>query len=321
MEAASVPQRKVRYKHSKPFSKRFAEDMKRNKELYLLVLPVLAFYAIFQYGPMYGALIAFQNFRPALGMRGSDWVGLQHFRDFFGSVFFTRVVWNTVRISLLRLAFEFPAPIFLALLINEVKHKYFARTVQTITYMPFFISIIVVAGLIRTFVGADGIVTQFFGIFGVPNQNMLNSTRYFLPILIVSDIWQSVGFGSIIFLAALQGIDQEQYEAAAIDGAGRFKQTIHVTLPGIMQTIVILFILRMGTMLSVGAEKILLLYSPLTWEVSDVIGTFVFRRGLLDMQFSYATAVGLFNSAVNIMFLLSANYLSRKVSSDNTSLF
>ena len=321
MEATNVPQRKVRYKHSKPFSKRFSEDMKRNKELYLLVLPVLAFYAIFQYGPMYGALIAFQNFRPALGMRESAWVGLQHFRDFFGSVFFTRVLWNTIRISLLRLVFEFPAPILLALLINEVKHKYFARTVQTITYMPFFISIIVVAGLIRTFVGADGIVTQFFGIFGVPNQNMLNNTSYFLPILIVSDIWQSIGFGSIIYLAALQGIDQEQYEAASIDGAGRFKQTIHVTLPGIIQTIIILFILRMGSMLSVGAEKILLLYSPLTWEVSDVIGTFVFRRGLLDMQFSYAAAVGLFNSAVNIMFLLSANYLSRKVSADNTSLF
>jgi putative aldouronate transport system permease protein len=244
-----------------------------------------------------------------------------HFKDFFSSVFFQRVLFNTVRVSLLRLVLEFPAPILLALLINEVRHKYFARTIQTITYMPYFISIIVVAGMIRTFVGEHGIVTQFLGIFGLQATNLLNHSRYFLQVLIVSDIWQSIGWGSIIFLAALQGIDMEQYEAAAIDGAGRLKQTIHVTLPGILPTIIILFILRMGTMLSVGAEKILLLYSPLTWEVSDVISTFVYRRGLLDAQFSYAAAVGLFNSLVNIMFLLTANYLSKKASQDNTSLF
>jgi len=321
MEAVSVPKKKVRYKHSKPFGRRFLDDMKRNKELYLLMLPVLAFYFIFQYMPMYGALIAFQNFRPALGMRGSEWVGFTHFTDFFDSVFFNRVVWNTIRISLLRLLFEFPAPIFLALLINEVRHKYFARTVQTITYMPFFIAMVVVAGLIHTFVGADGLVTQFLGIFGVANRNLLNVQSYFLPILIISDIWQSIGWGSIIYLAALQGIDQEQYEAAAIDGAGRFKQTLHVTIPGIAPTIIILLILRMGTMMSVGMEKILLLYNPMTWEVSDVIGTFVYRRGLLDQQFSFATAVGLFNSVINVMFLVCANFLARKASSEGTSLF
>jgi len=321
MEAASAPKKKIRYKHSKPFGKRLIEDLKRNKELYLLMLPVLAFYFIFQYMPMYGALIAFQNFRPALGMSGSDWVGFQHFTDFFGSVFFNRVVWNTIRISLLRLLFEFPAPIFLALLINEVKHKYFARTVQTITYMPFFIAMVVVAGLITNFVGADGLITQFLGLFGVANRNLLNVRSYFLPILIISDIWQSIGWGSIIYLAALQGIDQEQYEAAAIDGAGRFKQTLHVTLPGIASTIIILLILRMGTMMSVGMEKILLLYNPMTWEVSDVIGTFVYRRGLLDMQFSFATAVGLFNSVINVMFLVCANFLARRASSEGTSLF
>jgi putative aldouronate transport system permease protein len=307
--------------NAKSFGKRLAEDLARNKELYLLVLPVLVFYAVFHYGPMYGASIAFQNFRPALGIGGSEWIGLTHFKDFFSSVFFTRVVFNTVRVSLFRLVLEFPAPILLALLINEVKHKYFARTVQTITYMPFFISIIVVAGMIRTFVGEHGLITQFLSVFGFQPTNLLNHSSYFLQVLIVSDIWQSVGWGSIIFLAALQGIDMEQYEAAAIDGAGRFKQTIHITLPGILPTIIILFILRMGTMLSVGAEKILLLYSPLTWEVSDVISTFVYRRGLLDAQYSYASAVGLFNSVVNIAFLLTANYLSKKVSQDNTSLF
>ena len=328
MAAMSAPKkggrkwfRKNRKVHNKPFGARLAEDMRRNWSLYLMVIPVLAYFIIFQYGPMYGAQIAFRNFRPALGIRASDWVGLQHFRDFFGSVFFTRVLRNTLRISFLRLIFEFPAPIFLALLINEVKHKYFARTVQTITYMPFFISIIVVAGLIRTFVDQHGVVTQFFMFFGMDQQNMLNNVSYFLPILIVSDIWQTIGWGSIIFLAALQGIDQEQYEAAAIDGAGRIKQTLHVTLPGILPTILILLILRMGTMVSVGQEKILLLYSPLNWEVSDVIQTFVYRRGLLDAQFSFASAVGLFNSAINIMLVVGANFLSRKASPDKTSLF
>ncbi|MCL2378257.1 MAG: ABC transporter permease subunit [Defluviitaleaceae bacterium] len=313
--------RRNRAQHTKPFGTRFIEDIKRNWSLYVMVAPVLAYFIIFQYGPMYGAQIAFRHFRPADGIWGSQWVGIQHFRDFFGSVFFWRLLRNTLRISLYRLLFEFPAPILLALLINEVRHKYFARTIQTITYMPFFISMIVVAGLIRTFVDQHGIITQFFGLFGMEAHNMLNTINYFLPILIVSDIWQSVGWGSIIFLAALQGIDQEQYEAAAIDGAGRLKQTLHVTLPGIMPTIIILLILRMGTMVSVGAEKILLLYSPLNWEVSDVISTFVYRRGLLDFQFSFASAVGLFNSVVNITFLLSANYLSRRVSQDNTSLF
>ena len=311
----------VASKNKERFSNRLLDDLKKNKELYLLVIPVLAFYFVFHYGPMYGAIIAFQNFRPALGIAESDFVGFTHFQDFFGSVFFGRVLWNTVRISFLRLIFEFPAPIILALLINEVKNRTFARTVQTITYMPFFISMVVVAGMIHTFTREAGIITQMLSVFGIPAQNMLNNVSYFLPILIVSDIWQGVGWGSIIFLAALQGIDQEQYEAASIDGAGRWKQTLHVTLPGIMTTIVILFILRMGTVLTVGAEKILLLYNPLTYEVADVISTFVYRRGLLDFQFSYATAVGLFNSVVNVAFLCTANYLSKRVTADGTSLF
>lgn len=303
------------------FWRRLGRDLTKNWDLYLLVLPVLAFYAIFHYAPMYGAVIAFQNFRPALGISGSPWVGFQHFQDFFGSFFFTRVLWNTIRISLLGLIFVFPAPIVLALLINEVKNKKFARLVQTITYMPFFIAMVVVAGMIRTFVAHDGVITTLLGPLGVPARNMLDNVSYFLPILVISEIWQTVGWGSIIFLAALQGIDQEQYEAAAIDGAGRWKQTIHVTIPGILTTIIILFILRMGNMLSVGAERILLLYSPQVYEVADVIATFVYRRGLLEFQFSYAAAVNLFNSVVNIFFLVTANYMSRKVTANEVSLF
>ena len=307
--------------HKEGFWRRLGKDLYQNKDLYLLVIPVLAFYAIFHYAPMYGAVIAFQNFRPALGISDSPWVGFQHFQDFFGSFFFRRLMVNTIRISLLSLIFVFPSSIILALLINEVKNKKFARLVQTITYMPFFISMIVVAGMIRTFVAHDGIITTLLGPFGVPARNMLDNVSYFLPILVISEIWQQVGWGSIIFLAALQGIDQEQYEAAAIDGAGRWKQTIHVTLPGILTTIVILFILRMGNMLSVGAERILLLYSPQVYEVADVISTFVYRRGLVDFQFSYAAAVNLFNSVVNVFFLVTANWLSRKVTANEVSLF
>jgi len=307
--------------HNESFLRRLGKDLYRNKDLYLLVLPVLAFYAIFHYAPMYGAVIAFQNFRPALGIAESPWVGFQHFQDFFSSFFFNRLIWNTIRISLLSLIFVFPSSIILALLINEVKNKRFARIVQTITYMPFFIAMVVVAGMIRTFVAHDGIITTMLSVFGVPARNMLDNPSYFLPILVVSEIWQQIGWGSIIFLAALQGIDQEQYEAAAIDGAGRWKQTIHVTLPGILTTIIILFILRMGNMLSVGAERILLLYSPQVYSVADVIATFVYRRGLVDLQFSYAAAVNLFNSVVNVLFLVTANFLSRKVTANEVSLF
>ena len=319
-----LPKQELKQKRviaDKGFWTRLRRDLQVNKDLYLLVIPVLVFYGLFHYVPMYGAVIAFQNFRPALGIAESDWVGFMHFRDFFGSMFFQRVVWNTIRISLLGLIFVFPAPIILALLINEVKNKYFARAVQTITYMPFFISMVVVAGIIRIFVGSTGVITQLLSPFGVPARNMLDNLSYFLPILVVSEIWQTVGWGSIIFLAALQGIDQEQYEAAAIDGAGRWKQTIHVTIPGIMTTIIILFILRMGTMLSVGAERILLLYSPMVFEVADVISTFVFRRGLLEFQWSYAAAVNLFNSVVNVFFLVAANQISRRVTRNEVSLF
>ena len=303
------------------FGKRLLRDLAKNRDLYILVIPVLLFYAIFHYGPMYGATIAFKEYKPALGIGGSPWVGFMHFRDFFSSYYFGRLLLNTVRISFVMLIFGFPAPIILALLINEVKSRNFSRTIQTVTYMPHFISMVVVCGMIVQFCKDTGFITQMLSVFGVPAKNMLDNSSYFVPIYAISGIWQEIGWGSIIYLAALAGIDQEQYEAAKIDGANRWKQTIHVTIPGILPQIIILFILRMGSALNVGYEKIILLYNPLTYEVADVISTFVYRKGLLEFGWSYSSAVGLFNSVVNLLFLIGANYISKRASSDDVSLF
>lgn len=285
-----------------------------NKYLYLMMLPVLAYYVVFHYAPMYGALIAFKDYSPMKGILGSDWVGLKHFEDFFRSYYFVRILKNTLLISLYSLLFEFPAPIILALLINEVRHRMFKRVVQTITYMPYFISLVVICGIITDFSNADGLINRLFTWLGYDGQAMLQKPGLFRPIYISSEIWQRIGWESIIYIAALMSIDQEQYEAARMDGAGRFKQIVYITLPGIMPTIAIMLILRMGNLLNVGFEKIILLYNPVTYETADVISSFVYRKGLLEFGWSYSSAVGLFNSAINLILLVSANAISRRVS-------
>jgi putative aldouronate transport system permease protein len=261
---------------------------------------------------MYGLIIAFKEYRPALGFANSPWVGLKHFKNFFGDVYFWRLIRNTFSISGLDILFGFPAPILLALLLNEIKSMWFKRTVQTITYMPYFISLVVACSLVKIYCQSNGIFSQISMTFGGEPQNFLMRSSYFYPIYIISGIWQHIGWNSIIYLAALSGIDQEQYEAAKIDGAGRFKQMFHITLPGLLPTITILFILRMGGILNVGYEKILLLYSEAIYEVADVISTYVYRKGILNASYSYSTAVGLFNSVVNIFFLVLANTISKK---------
>lgn len=296
-----------------------SRDFKKNKYKYLLIIPVLAFFIIFAYKPMYGLIIAFKDYRPALGISGSPWVGLKHFRNFFTDVYFTRLIRNTLSISLLTIVFGFPAPIILALLLNEIQNMKFKKTVQTVTYMPYFISLVVVCSLIRTYTQSDGLIAQIIVAFGGQPQNLLLNPKAFYPIYVISDIWQGIGWNSIIYLAALSSIDQAQYEAAKIDGAGRWKQMLYVTLPGLLPTIMILFILRMGGVLNVGYEKILLLYSEGIYEVADVISTYVYRKGILNAAYSYSTAVGLFNSLVNVVFLLITNALSRK--STETGLF
>jgi len=295
------------------------KDFARNRALYLIVLPVIAFYILFHYVPMYGALIAFQNFRPALGMSGSEWVGFDHFIRFFNGPFFWRLVRNTFVLNLQLLIFGFPAPIILSLLMNELGSKRFKRIVQSITYMPFFLSAIVVAGIVVDFTMSTGIITELVVFFGGTRRNMLADASIWRSIFVAQDIWRTAGWGTIIYLAALSSIDQEQYEAAMIDGAGRLRRLWSITIPGIMPTIVILLILRMGSMMSIGFETIMLLASPPVYPVADVIGYYVFRVGIIQMNFSFATAVGLFNSVINFTLLVSANAISRRV--NETSLW
>ena len=277
-----------------------------------MILPVLAFYIVFQYGPMFGLSIAFMDYTPGKGFFESPWVGLKHFDAFFHDFYFGRVLKNTIIIAVVGLIFSFPSQILLALMINELKNKTFSRIVQSITYMPHFISIVVICSMIIMLTSRDGAITAFLSLFGFEKQTMLNRPDLFLPIYIISNIWQNVGWGSIIFLSALTGIDPGLYEAAKIDGAGRFRQLISVTLPGILPTIIIMFILGVGKMFNVGHEKILLLYNPITYETADVISTYVYRKGLLEANWSFSTAVGMFNSVVSFCLVYFTNRFSRR---------
>ena len=287
-------------------------DMKKNYSVYLLVTPVLAYFIIFNYAPMYGAVIAFKRYSPAMGILGSSWAGLTYFKQFLESAYFVNVMKNTLIISAYSIIFCFPAPIILALMLNEVRTSWFKKSVQTLSYLPHFISMVVICGLIRNFVASDGLINQVGQIFGMEATNLLMKKEYFRSIYIISDIWQNIGWDSIIFLAALASVDRELYDAAVVDGAGRWKQTLHVTIPGIMPTIIVMLILRIGSILSVNGEKVILLYNELTMDTADVIGSFTYRKGLLEQNYSYSTAVGLFMSIINFIFITVANRLSKK---------
>lgn len=291
----------------------YKKDFKKNWVLYLIVLPVMAYYITFCYVPMYGALIAFQDYSPALGIMGSKWVGFRNFTDFFSTPDFWKLLKNTLTISVSSLVLGFPAPIILALMLNELRQKAFKSISQTVMYFPHFISMVVMCGIIKTFTSDIGLITQLVSLFTGEKTNMLQNPSYFVPIYVISGIWQGVGWSSIIFLAALSGIDQELYEAAKLDGAGRWKQTLHVTLPGIASTIVIVLILNVGSLLSVGYEKIILLYNPVVYDTADVISSYVYRIGFISQDWSYSTAIGLFNSAINLTLVITANYISGKV--------
>ncbi len=295
------------------FWTRVKKDFKRNWTAYLLALPVIVFYAIFHYKPMVGLVISFKDFRPAIGMWESEWVGLQHFKDFISSYYFWRLIGNTLRISLTTLALGFPAPIIFALLLNEVRNEKFKKLTQTVSYLPHFVSVVVICGLVKLFVKQNGIITMFMTLFGMPNEPMLSNPDAFVWIYSISGVWASVGWGSIIYLSALSGINEELYEAAKIDGANRWKQTIHVTLPGISTTIITMLLLNVGNLLGVGYEKIILLYNEKIYETADVISSFTYRRGLLDFQWSFSSAVGFFNSVVNYIVVVMFNKISKKI--------
>ena len=301
------------------FSVRLKKDFRRNKMLYLLVVPVLLFYLIFQYRPMYGALIAFKDYTPTLGVVDSPWVGLANFKRFFNSVYFNRLIKNTVLLSVYNLVFGFPAPIVLALLLNEIKSKKFKSATQTVTYLPHFISLIVVTGMLRDFSLTSGLFNDIITFFGGERSALLQNPKLYRGIYVASSIWQEVGWGSIIYLSALSGVDSELYEAAQIDGAGKWKQMLNITLPGIAPTIIIMLTMKIGTLMNMGYEKTILLYNPATYETADIISSYVYRVGLLEQDWSYSTAIGLFNSIINLTLLLIANKLAKRFS--ETSLW
>ena len=293
----------------------FKKMWQKNKYLLLIFLPVFLYYLIFAYTPMFGLVIAFKDYQPFIGVFDSKWVGFKHFLTFFNSEFFTRGLGNTLGINLLNLALSFPAPIILALLLDEVRHPRFKKSVQTITYMPHFISIVVVVGMLQDIMAVDyGIVNRAIMAFGGEQIRFMTEPGWFKILYVLSGIWQNVGWSSIIYIAAINGIDQALYEAAAIDGANRWQKIWHVTLPGIADTIIVLLILQIGNMLNVGFEKVLLMYNSSNMATADVISTYVYRVGLLSGNLSYGAAVGLFNSVINCFFLFMANGLSKRFS-------
>lgn len=298
---------------------RVRKDWKTNKIVYLMVLPVIVYFAVFCYAPMAGVALAFERYSLKGGIFGSQWVGLQNFFDFFNSYYFGRLLKNTFLLSFYDLIFYFPAPIVFALLMNELVSKRFKKVVQTVSYMPYFVSMVVVAGIIIEFCSSTGAITGIVKALGGPDGNLLGMPRFFRSIFIGSNMWQFLGSSSIIIIAAITGIDQELYEAADLDGIGRFRKMIYITLPSISSTLLVLLILRLGFLFSVNFEKIILLYSPSTYSVSDVISSFTYRKGLLQFDYGYSTAVGLFNSLLNFITLVIANMLSRKYA--ETSLF
>lgn len=301
------------------FSAIIKRDFKKHWQLYLIMLPVLAWYLTFCYGPLYGLAAAFQRFNVRKGIAGSPWIGLKNFIDFFESFYFTRVLGNTLRLNLMDLIFAWPSSILFALLLNEIGNSKFKRTVQTMTYLPHFISTVVVCGLIVDFSAVNGVFNDVIGALGGTRISLLTKSNLFTPIYVLSNIWAGMGYGSIIYLAAIGGINSELYEAAMLDGAGRLRQTWHVTLPGLMPTIVTMLIMRIGNILNVGYEKILLLMNDANREAAEVISTFVYQKGLVEASYGYSTAVGLFNSVICLIFLVLANTISRKFS--ETSLW
>ncbi|GIN57038.1 sugar ABC transporter permease [Lederbergia ruris] len=287
--------------------------LKKDWQLYsLLVLPIL-YLIIFKYGPMAGNIIAFRKFVPGGSIFGEKWVGLHYINMFINDPTFWKVFKNTLILSSLTLLITFPAPIIFALLLNELKSMKFKRFVQTASYLPHFFSIVIVSGMILELVAVNGSINNIVEFFTGNRISFIQKPEWFRTIYIGSEIWQGLGWGAILYLAALTGINNELYEAAKIDGANRWKQTLHITIPGILPTIITLLILNIGNLLAVGFEKILLLYNPLNYKTSDVIATYVYRVGLESSNFSYATAIGLFEGIIGLILVFSANYISRRL--------
>ncbi|MCM2997970.1 ABC transporter permease subunit [Paenibacillus cellulositrophicus] len=301
----------------KPNKGRLTETLKhirRDRELLLLFIPCILFYIIFRYGPLYGLIIAFKDYSVFSGVMGSDWVGLKHFIKFFSNQDFWMLFRNTLLLGFYTLIFGFPFPILLAILLNEVRTKWFKKSVQTLSYLPAFLSVVIISSMIIDFLSpTNGLLNQLLAAFGFEKKYFLVDPGWFRPIYVISEIWSTIGYESIIYLAAIAGINPTLYEAARVDGASRFHMIRHITIPGLMPTMLIMFILKTGSMIRIGYEKVLLLYNPMTYNVADVFSTYVYRKGLLESNYSYAAAVGMFEALVAMTMLLGANAISRKI--------
>lgn len=293
--------------------KRFTREFKSHKGLYLMLVPGILFFVIFHYIPMYGIQIAFKDFNFYKGITGSPWVGLKHFKMLFSSTEFYRIFKNTLVINFMKMFVGVPGPIILAILLNEVRVKLYKRTLQTIYYFPHFLSWVVVGGLVFDVFGRGGLANSVVHMLGFNSISFLTSSFWFRPVLVFAAIWKAVGWNTIIYLAAISSINPQLYDAVYVDGANKFQRIWHITIPGIRSTIIILFILRMGRMMAVGFEQIFVLYSPMVYDVADVFSTYIYRTGLLEMRFSYTTAVGLFQNVVAMILLVITNRVANKM--------
>jgi len=296
------------------------QHFRREWQIYLMLAPAIIWFILFLYKPMYGLQIAFKDYSVFQGIGGSPWVGLEHFRTLFGSDQFVRAFWNTIKLSAISLCIGFPAPIILALMFNEIINQKFKKTAQTIVYLPHFISTVIIAGIVITaFSPSAGIVNTVIGWFGIEPIYFLSKPEWFRPIFIGSGIWQEAGFSSIVFLAAIAGINPSLYESAVVDGATRWQMMWRITIPSILPTIIIMLIIRIGNILEVSFELIILLYQPATYQTADVVNTFIYRQGLQGGQYDLAAAAGLFNAVMAFVLVMAANTISKRFS--RTSLW
>lgn len=288
-------------------------EWRKNWVLYLMMVPALTYFLVYCYMPMFGLVIAFQDYRVGDSFLGGKFVGLKHFADFFQSYYFGRLMKNTVLLSLGVLIFGYPVPLIFALLLNEVRNVKFKKLAQTITYLPHFISLVVICGLILDFTKLDGLVNTVIKAFGGSPIAFMSKPEWFKPVYIISDIWATFGWNSIIFIAALLGIDSALYEAAGLDGAGRWQKIRHISIPGIAPVIMTTLLMKLGRVMSLGFEKVFNLYNTGTYETADIISTFVYRQGILNANYSSAAAIGLFNAVINLALVVAANRISKKL--------
>lgn len=320
-ERVVMPSKSVSaYRANTSWTRGVRKELMHNWDLYLLILPVLAYFLLFCYYPMYGAQIAFRDYRATRGILGSEWIGLEHFERFFRGAYAERLIMNSLSISFWSLICGFPLPILLALMLNEIRCKWFKKSVQLVTYAPYFLSTVVMVGILNNFLSLDsGIINNALKSIGKQPVEFMTSPAWFKPIYILSGLWQGTGYGSIVYLAALAGIDISLYEAAMVDGASRIQRMLHITLPCILPTAVIMLILNSGSIMNVGFEKVFLMQNDINNATSEVISTYVYKSGLINADFSFASAVGLFNSVVSFVMVMLVNFIAKRLG--ETSLF